>query len=159
MKILSLSFSFSIPCLNMFPVAFTQTFKFISPTSILELAITPDFKQLYPPPILIKHSIWYSINADFFIALQGTLYGLHWQYFQNSPLFWEVVAHGEKQLIRLLPQHPIPFDTLKHDLFNYFLILLYHGTIRLNHLKRDDWIDLKQLCVDWCFPGQTAIII
>ena len=126
----------------MFPIAFTQTFEFIPPASILEPAITPAFKQFYPPPILTKHPIWYSINADFFIMLQGTLYGLHWQYFQNLPLF-QVAAHGEKQLIGLLPQHPIPFDTLKHDLFNHFLILPHHGTIRLNHPKRDNWIDLK----------------
>ena len=82
-----------------------------------------------------------------------------WQYFQNSPLFQEIVAHGEKQLVRLLPQHLIPFDILKNNLFNYFIILLYHGSFKLNHLTRDDWIDLERLCMDWYFPGQTAIII
>ena len=56
----------------MFPIAFTQMFEFIAPTSILELAITPTFEHFYPPPILTKHPIWYSINADFFIALQET---------------------------------------------------------------------------------------
>ena len=152
-------FSLFIPCLNMSPLAFTQTFKFISPTSILELVITPTFEQFYPPPILMKHPIWYSLNANFFIVLWGTLYGLHWRYFQNSPLFQEMVAHGKKQLIRLLPQHPIPFNILKNDLFDHFLILLYHGTIKLNHLMKDNWIDLKWLCMDWYFPGQTAIII
>ena len=149
-----LPFSFFIPYLNMFSVAFTWTFEFIPPTSILEPAITPTFKQYYPPSILTKHPMWYSLNADFFISIWGILYGLHWRYFQNSPLFQEIVAHGEKQLVRLLP-----FDILKNDLFDHFLILLYHGSFKLNHLTRDDWIDLKQLCVDWYFPGQTAIII
>ena len=143
----------------MFPISFTRTFKFIAPTSILKLAITPTFEHFYPPPILTKHPIWYSIDADFFIVLRGILYGLHWQHFQNLILFQEIIAHGEKHLVGLLPQHLIPFDILKHDLFNHLLILLYHGTVKLNHLTRDDWINLKQLCVDWYFPCQTAIII
>ena len=98
MKFLSFSFSFSIPSLNMFPIAFTQTFEFISPTSILEPAITPTFKQFYPPLILTKHPIWYSIDADFFIALRGTLYGLHWWYFQNLPLF-QGISHPWRKTI------------------------------------------------------------
>ena len=79
----------------------------------------------------MKHPIWYSLNANFFILLQGLLYGLYWQYFQNSPLFQEIVAHGEKQPVGLLPQHPVPFDSLKNDLFDHFLILLYHGSFKL----------------------------
>ena len=94
-----------------------------------------------------------------FISLRGVLYGLHWRYFQNSPLFQEIIAHGKKQLVGLLPRHPIPFDILKNNLFDYFLVLLYHGSFKLNRLTRDDWINLKQLCVDWYFPGQMAIII
>ena len=147
------------PHFNMFPIPFTQSFEFISSTSILEPAITPTFKQYYLPPVLTKHPVWYSLDADFFISLRGVLYGLHWRYFQNSPLFQEIIAHREKQLVGLLPRHPIPFDILKNDLFNHFLVLLYHGSFKLNHLTRDDWIDLKQPCVDWYFPGQTAIII
>ena len=144
---------------NMFPIPFTRTFEFIPPTSILELAITPTFKKCYSPPVLTKHPIWYSLNADFFISIRGVLYGLHWRYFQNSPLFQEIIAHGEKQLVGLLPWHPIPFNILKNDLFNHFIVLPYHGSFKLNHLARDDWINLKWLCVDWYFSGQTAIII
>ena len=58
----------------MFLIPFTQMFKFISPTSIFELAITPTFDNFYPPPILTKHPIWYSINANLFISLHGILY-------------------------------------------------------------------------------------
>ena len=154
-----LSFPLFTASLDMFPVAFTRTFEFTSPTSILEPAIAPTFEQFYPPPILTKHPVWYSLNTDFFIASRGTLYGLHWWYFQNSILFQEIIAYGEKNLISLLPQYPIPFDTLKSNLFNHFLILLYHDSFKLNHLTRDDWINLKQLCMDWYLPGQTAIII
>ena len=136
-------FPFFIPYLNMLPITFTWTFEFVSSTSILELVITPTFEQYYSPPILTKHPIWYSLDANFFISLQEILYGLHWQHFQNSPFFQEIVTHREKQLIRLLPWHPIPFDTFKNDLFDHFLVLLYHGSFKLNHLTRDDWINLK----------------
>ena len=161
MQLLSslLPLSFHCPIIKMFPIAFTQTFEFISPTSILEPAITPTFDNFYPPPILTKRPIWYSINTNFFITLHGILYRLLWQYLQGSILFQEIVVHGEAHLVRLLPQHPIPFNTLKHDLFSHFLSLLYHSTVKLTNLMRDDWIDLKQLCVDWYFPFQTAIII
>ena len=78
MKILPSFFLFFIPYLNMFPVAFTQTFGFISPTSILEPAFTPTFEQYYPSLILTKHPVWYSLDANFFILIRGILYGLHW---------------------------------------------------------------------------------
>ena len=159
MKLLSSLLPISFSYLNMFPIPFTQTFEFIPLTSILEPAITPTFEQYYPPPVLAKHPIWYSLVANFFISIQGVLYGLHWRHFQSSPLFQEIIPHGEKQLIRLLPRHPIPFDILKNDLFDHFLVLLYHGFFQLNHLTKEDWINLKRLCVDWYFPGQTAIII
>ena len=136
-------FLFHFIVIKMFCIPFTQTFEFISSTSILEPAIAPTFNNFYPPPILTKHPIWYSIDADLFISLHGILYGLHWQHFQNSILFQEIIAHGETHLIGLLPHHPIPLDILKHDPFNNFLILLYHGIIKLSHLTRDDWIDLK----------------
>ena len=123
---------------NMFPIPFTLTFEFLPPTSILELAITPTFEQYYPPPVLSKHPVWYSLDADFFILIWGVLYGLHWWHLQNSPLFQEIIAHGEKQLVRLLPRHPIPFDILKNELFNCFLVLLYCGSFQLDHLTRDD---------------------
>ena len=87
----------------MFPIPFTLTFEFLPLTSILEPAITPTFEQYYPPPVLSKHPVWYSLDADFFISIRGVLYGLHWRHFQNSPLFQEIIAHGEKELIGLLP--------------------------------------------------------
>ena len=161
MQLLScfLPFSFTSSLSKMLPIAFTWTFEFISSTSALDLAITPTFDNFYPPPILTKHPIWYFLDADLFITLCGILYGLHWQHFQSSILFQEIVTHGESHLIGLLPHHPIPFDTLKHDLFNNLLILLYHGMIKLDCLTRDNWINLKWLCVDWYYSYQTTIII
>ena len=120
---------------------------------------TGHYSYFYPPPVLSKHPVWYSLDANFFILLRGVLYGLHWGHFQNSPLFQEIITHGEKQLVGLLPRHPIPVDNLKNNLFDHFLVLLYQGSFQLNHLTRDNWINLKWLCIDWYFPGQTAIII
>ena len=155
LRLLTITLDSSKP--NMFPIAFTQTFEFIPPTSILEPAITPTFEQYYPPPILTKHPVWYLLDANFFISIWGVSYGLHWRYFQNPPLSQEIVTHGENQLVGLLPWHPIPFDILKNNLFDHFIVLLYHGSFKLNHLTKDNWINLKQLCVDWYFPGDTLV--
>ena len=92
-------------------IPFTQMFEFISPTSILEPAITPTFDNFYPPPILTKHPILYSINANLSISLCGILYRLHWWYFQNSILFQELITYGETHLIGLLLHHLIPSNT------------------------------------------------
>ena len=62
-------FLFLIHYFNMFPIPFTQTFEFLPSTSILEPAITPTFEQYYPPPVLTKHPVWYSLDADFFISI------------------------------------------------------------------------------------------
>ena len=110
---LFLPFFLYCPVIKNVSHCFTQTFEFISPTSILKPEIIPTFDNFYPPPILTKHPIWYSINTNFFIALHGILYGLHWWHFQGSILFQDIVAHGEAHLVRLLPQHLIPFNTLK----------------------------------------------
>jgi hypothetical protein len=53
----------------------------------------------------------------------------------------------------------IPFDDLKKKIFNWFLVLLYCGTTPLNHLLRNDWVDIKWLCIDWHLPHQTAMVI
>jgi hypothetical protein len=53
----------------------------------------------------------------------------------------------------------IPFDILKKEIFDQFLVLLYCGTTTLNHLTRNDWVDIKRLCINWYLPHQTAMII
>ena len=109
---------------NMFPISFTQMFEFIAPASILKLAITPTFKQFYPPPILTKHPILYPLDTNFFITSRGTLHDLHWRHFQNSILVQEIVTYGEKHLIGLCPQHPIPFNatSLITSLSSYIMV-------------------------------------
>jgi hypothetical protein len=55
--------------------------------------------------------------------------------------------------------HPIPFNDLKKEILNHFLVLLYCGITTLNHLTRNDLVDIKRLCIDWYLPHQTAMII
>ena len=45
----------------------------------------------YPPPVLVKHPIWYLDHADLFISIQGTLYRVHRAYFDNSSYFCAIM--------------------------------------------------------------------
>jgi hypothetical protein len=140
-------------------LAFSKTFEFLPQNSIVKSSITPFFDNFYPPPILTKHHTWYLHDADLFISIHNTLYGIHQRQLEESLLFQEVLQYGRNHLIGTLPIHPIPFDDLKKEIFDHFLILLYCGTTTLNHLTRNDWVDIKQLCIDWYLPHQTAMII
>jgi hypothetical protein len=140
-------------------LAFTKTFEFLPQNSIVKSSITPFFDKFYPPPILTKHHTWYLHDADLFVSIHNILYGIHRRQLEESLLFQEVLQHGQNHLIGTLPIHPIPFDDLKKEIFDHLLVLLYCGTTTLNHLTRNDWVDIKQLCIDWYLPHQTAMII
>jgi hypothetical protein len=132
---------------------------FLPPTSILEPVIYPFADKFYPPAILVKHHVWFLPAADLFISLNGILYGVHQSYFDQSPLFQEVIHYGRVDGIGTDPHYPIPFNTLKKEIFNDFLHLLYFGVERLEQLPRERWINIKQLSMDWHFPHVTALII
>jgi hypothetical protein len=149
---------FSIPFI-MSSLAFTKTFKFVPLPSIVESIITPSFNNFYSLPIPTKHHTWYLHNTDLFISIHGILYSIHQWWLEESILFQEVLWHGQDHRIRIVPFHPIPFNILKREIFNQFLILLYCGTTALNHLSRNDWVNIKWLCIDWYLPHQTAMII
>jgi hypothetical protein len=107
-----------------------QTFTaimFLLPTSILEPIIYPFADKFYPLAILVKHHVWFLPAADLFISLDRILCGVHQSYFDQSPLFQEIMHYGEANGIGTNPHHPIPFDTLKKEIFNDFLHLLYFG--------------------------------
>jgi hypothetical protein len=74
-------------------------------------------------------------NANLFISLNGILYGIHPSYFDQSPLFQEVIHYGEADGIGTDPHYPIPFDTLKKEIFDDFLHLLYFSVERLEQLS------------------------
>jgi hypothetical protein len=140
-------------------LAFTKTFEFLPLPSVVESSIIPSLNNFYPPPILTKHHTWYLLDADLFISIHGILYGIYQKQLKESILFQEVLQHGQDHQIRIVPFHPIPFDILEKKIFNQFLALLYCGTTTLNHLTRNDWVDIKQLCIDWYLSHQTAMII
>jgi hypothetical protein len=123
-------------------LAFTKTFEFLPFPSIINSVITPSFDGFHPPPILTKHHTWYLLDADLFISIHGILYGIH-QRVGDSLLFQEVLQFGQDHLIRTVPFHPIPFDDLKKEIFDQFLVLLYCEMTPLNHLLRNDWVDVK----------------
>jgi hypothetical protein len=132
---------------------------FLPPTFILEPIIYPFADKFYPPAILIKHHVWFLPAADLFISLDGILYGIHQSYFNQSPLFQEIIHYGEADGIGTNPYHPIPFDTLKKEILNNFLHLLYFGIKWLEQLPQEDWVNIKRLSMDWHFPHVTALII
>jgi ABC-type long-subunit fatty acid transport system fused permease/ATPase subunit len=132
---------------------------FLPPNSILKPVIYLFADKFYPPAILIKHHTWFLPATDLFISLNGILYGVHQSYFDQSPLFQEILQYGEDEEIGTNPCYSILFDTLKKEIFNDFLHLLYFGTKRLEYLNREDWINIKCLCMDWHFPHLTALII
>ena len=72
---LGLPFNFYIPS---FP-----TFQNMSSTTTLtHFSFETFFKTHYPPPVLIKHHFWYLDNANLYVSIQGTLYGIHHTYFK-----------------------------------------------------------------------------
>jgi hypothetical protein len=129
-------------------LAFSKTFEFLPQCSIIKSSITPFFDNFYPPPILMKHHTWYLHYADLFVSIHSTLYGIHRQQLEESILFQEVLLYGQNLLIGTILIYPIPFDDLKKEIFDHFLVLLYYGTTTLNHLTRNDLVDIKQLCID-----------
>jgi hypothetical protein len=140
-------------------LAFSKDFEFLPQPSTIHSSITPFFDNFYPPPILTKHHTWYLHDADLFISIRGTLYGIHQRRLEDLILFQEVLRYGQNHLIGAIPIHPIPFDDLKKEIFDHFLILSYCETTTLNHLAKNDLVNVKRLCIDWYLPHQTSMII
>ena len=138
---------------------FVRTFDFLPPNTILEPTMIPTFFNFYPPPLLTKHPLWYYFDADLFISIEGSLYGLHQRRFDTSVFFKEILRYGEFNKIGTNPAHPIPFDALRIDLFEKFLSLIYSSFPSELSFTFYELIDLKVLSIDWYFPHQTAIIV
>jgi hypothetical protein len=58
-------------------LAFSKKFEFLPQHSTIKSSITPFFDNSYPPPILMEHHTWYLHDADLFISIRNTLYGIH----------------------------------------------------------------------------------
>jgi hypothetical protein len=132
---------------------------FLPPTSRFNPIIYPSSDKPYPPAILVKHHTWFLQDANLFISCDHILYGVHRSYFDQLPLFQEIIQYGGPSKIGVNPYHPIPFDALIKEVFNNFLHLLYFGTKHLEHLTPEDWLNTKCLSTDWHFPQVTATII
>jgi hypothetical protein len=130
--------------LSSFPPFIKQTtIMFLPPTSSLNPVVGPSTNKPYPPAILVKHLTWFLKNADLFICHDHVLYGLHQSLFNQSPLFREILLHGESNKIGTNPYHLIPFDTLTKKIFDNFLYLLYFGAEHLEHLTPAEWLNVK----------------
>jgi hypothetical protein len=155
-----LSKKFSMPHFYLLPLlpiimsslAFMKMFEFLPFPSIINSVIIPSFDNFYPPPILTKHHTWYLLNTDLFISIHSILYRIHQQQVEDSLLFQEVLQFRQDHWIGTVSFHPIPFDDLEKEIFDQFLVLLYCGMTPLNHLLRNNWVDVKQLCIDWHLP-------
>ena len=82
----------------------------------------------YPPPVLVKHPIWYLDHADLFISVQGTLYGVHWAYFDDSSYFHAIMDILDPLFIipqGYQPQQPIPFNNLDEMSLHWLISYLY----------------------------------
>jgi hypothetical protein len=96
---------------------------FLPPTLILDPVIYPFADKFYPAAILIKHHTWFLLTANLFISLDGVLYSIHQLYFDQSPLFQEIIHCGETDEIGVTPLHPIFFDMLKKETFSTYYTL------------------------------------
>jgi hypothetical protein len=104
----SLCHHFLFPLLSKYKQTFIDTM-FLSPTSILKPIIYPFADKFYPLAILVKHHVWFLPAANLFISLNRILYGVHQSYFDQSPLFQEIIYYGEANGIGTNSYYPIPF--------------------------------------------------
>jgi hypothetical protein len=158
---------FSMPHFYLLPLllaimsslGFTKMFEFLAFPSIIIYYQLCYYPFIYPLPILMKHHTWYLLDADLF-------YQHSWHSIRNPPRTSQRLITLPRSLtIRTRPldwNYPIssyPIQWSKKKIFDQFLVLLYCGMTPLNHLSRNDWVDIKWLCIDWHLPHQTVIII
>ena len=114
----------------------------------------------YPPLVLVKHPIWYLDHANLFISVWGTLYGVHWAYFDDSSYFCAIMDVLDPIFIipwGYQPQQPIPFNNLDEMLLHQLISYLYKPMEFLNN--RPAWESLKQISVGWYMPEITMTAV
>ena len=114
----------------------------------------------YPPPILVKHHIWFFEDADLFISIRGIAFGLYRNFFEPSPFF-------QRKFKRILPGYtvpqgttcllPIPFDNLTYLEFSTFLMFLYRPDNFLG--TKDEWFMIRRRCIKWKFTHQAGLAL
>jgi hypothetical protein len=137
---------------------------FLSPFLSCALTMTTPFSSLshwtYPSLIVDRHPVWYFFDADIFLSHYGLVFGLHRRIFGQS-------VHFNRLLSRNDPIHHIPIgttcflpiviDQVPLQPLLGFLTLVYYPDFY--HGTQTELEQVHQLCVDWKFPKQSAIIV
>ena len=129
-------------------------------TPILWPQFTSISSTHYPPPVLVKHPIWYLDHANLFISVWGTLYGVHWAYFDDSSYFCAIMDILNPLFVvpqGYLPQQLIPFDNLDEMLLHWLISYLYKPMEFPN--TKSAWDSLKQISIGWYMPQITATAV
>ena len=106
----------------------------------------------YPPPIMVKHAIWFFPDADLFITIRSILYGVHRSrllhqssFFLNIPVEIKPCRTAQRGST---PSLPIAFNHLDSSLFTALLHLNNPHNFRANEFG---WHRLKALAREWGF--------
>ena len=129
-------------------------------TPILQPQFTSISSTHYPPPVLVKHPIWYLDHADLLISTWGTLYGVHQVYFDDSSYFCAIMDVLDPLFIipqGYQPQQPIPCDNLDKMLLHRLISYLYKPMEFPNN--RSAWESLKRISIGWYIPQITATAV
>ena len=117
-------------------------------------------KTHYPPPVLIKHYFWYLDNANLFISIWGTLYGIHCTYFEPFHYFQNILDCIDPMFTisqGYLPKQPILFNNLNTQLFSHLLSYLYQPTLFERTWK--NWESIRNISKGWDFLELTYIAV
>jgi hypothetical protein len=111
----------------------------------------------YPPPVVVKHYMWYYHDANLFIIIRGIVYGLHRQIFEKSDTFLtthEIEEPGYDTLRGATPLLPIPLNDLETRLFDNFLNYVYYPEYFTG--SENDLLEIRGLCITWGFYDLSA---
>jgi hypothetical protein len=114
----------------------------------------------YPPTIVVKSALWYHPDADLFITIRGTVYGVYRQYFNVSRHFQRIFKRNEPgyNIARgTTCWLPIPFDDLDPFVFIKFLTCLYSPTTYDG--DENDFKDIRRISVMWKFPELAGLAL
>ena len=112
------------------------------------------------PTVLVKHPIWYLDHANLFISVWGTLYGVHWAYFDDSNYFRAIMDILNPLFViprGYLPHRPVPFNNLDEMLLHWLISYLYKPTEFPN--IKSTWELLKWISIGWYMPQVAAMAI
>ena len=117
-------------------------------------------RSRYPPPIIVKHHIWYFPDADFFLSSKGVVFGLHLHHFAPSEYFQLLlnpVAPNNNTPLGTTCLRPLPFDDLEHEPLTIFLYALYYPQNFLGTVH--EWRTVRFLSIGWGFDYLAGVAL